>query len=295
MRKIFVVIFVICSLALLKIDFFGNAYSASSTPTYADYFKARDEMIKKMDVEGEKSDHPEVSLKDMLQKIIGPTNVPGFKKDPELSLFMSYDVDAPYSEMQLTNFLQFFPQDRKAGINTMLVTTKTLFDEAQERFKKRFNDGQKDEFGSSKAWLIVADRFDCGFTEYFQLPVTNQDQSFDIKVSVGFCGNDIGAFAPNILTVSVVKNEKMIALFRALNSDEIAQIDVCKNEFSQSAQSEQYDPDQAEKRNKKRFENYKKCFADNAKSQKFYSVLLSDAQLILDSVINSEKDQIMKK
>lgn len=280
---------------------------AKNNPSYSDYFRARDEMIRKMDeiekkvdevmsrirmkdhesllefesreLEKEKKkanlDSAEVALKDMLQKIIGPTNIVGFEKSPELCLFGAFE------DGQITNFLRFFSDSS----GEMLVTTKTLFDNS----KKIFRDDKKHEFKASEARSIASGLFECASKEYSKLPINSSDESYEVHASIGICAQDIGPFPPSELIISVVKNEKMIAIFKDLG-DEIEQISACEDRYNQAISGQTL----SLKEEEKLFEDYVKCFAENAKNQKFYPHILSKAQATVDSIIASENRRLLR-
>jgi hypothetical protein len=282
---------------------------AKNNPSYSDYFKARDEMIRKMDeiekkvdevmsrirmkdhesllefesreLEKEKKkanlDSAEVALKDMLQKIIGPTNIVGFEKSPELCLFGANKDDG-----QMTNFLRFFSDSS----GEMLVTTKMLFDNS----KKIFRDDKKHEFKASEARSIASGLFECASKEYSKLPIKSSDESYEVHASIGICAQDIGPFPPSELIISVVKNEKMITIFKDLG-DEIEQISACEDKYNQAISGQTL----SSKEEEKLFEDYIKCFAENAKNQKFYPRILSKAQATVDSIIASENRWLLKE
>jgi hypothetical protein len=237
----------------------------ANAANYKEYFTDRDIYISKYQTYAAQSEDDrnrdesykslEVALEKTLQELIGSVQILDAKGKGNLLILDEYGFET-------LNGLQFI-SDKKI----LFVTTQLILDDYlnKEKLSKNF-----DNLAKTNLFYSGIFNSEAAFNYFLEFDL-RKNNSINAHAMLMAQGQDTGPFPPDSLVILAKKGERIIAVYIDVK-DKISQIQICKKQWKNS---------QPEGEN---FKAYTKCFAQNIKSQKSYSSLVTLAQSIVDEI-----------
>lgn len=252
------------SLILITALTFLSTESRSGA-TDSEYIRHRNFFVKQFtnkNPEIQKDQAALAKIEKILQEIIGPVKFSVRKGEINLiTLDHAFKGSMEFDRVDGLNF--------KSDKEIFFVTTKPIL-----------NDYLSTHPNLPKDFLLLAqtEEFygkvfgtDASFFKYAQLPlITPNSHAF-----LALTSQDIELFLPNNLIILSEKGDKVYVSITALRN-EVTQITKCENEWNRAIVSQQ-DKEIS-------FRNYRKCFSDNMRKEKFFLPLVTWAQTIADRI-----------
>src|SRR5262249_15412087 len=260
------------------------------------YFETGDNFIREfekasvpIDVLDKKDRHALAELERQLKPIIGRVNVEGFPKEGKISL-LTLENDYGFGQVDGLRF--------SAKQEELFVTTDSIL--------KKYLAGQSElpkdlaQLSKTGEFYVRAITAEAAVTYYAEIPVKSANGKSYVHAFLGLTAQDIGPFIPKDIFVFVTNGNRILAM-QSPAATEITEIPQCRNEWERFAKKNsdamevyrssglknQKAFDESVKYEGQGFEAYQRCYATEAKNQKFFTSLKKQAQSIVDHLLRN--------